>query len=103
MNIPLILSSKYPEALWELNGEEYSGLTWKSDTPKPTEEHLASLWPEVQYDIEKLKVERVRRDLYQEFSDPIFFSYQRGEATKEEWEAAVQDIKTSNPYPELLN
>lgn len=33
--------SLYPNAIWELNGDEYSGLVWKSnDIPKPTEEEL---------------------------------------------------------------
>lgn len=35
------LISLYPTALWELNGDAYSGLVWKSDDiNKPSEEEL---------------------------------------------------------------
>ena len=34
-----------------------------------------------------------RRNAYQTESDPVFFKWQRGEATKEDWLAKVQDIR----------
>ena len=34
-------------------------------------------------------------------ADPLFFKAQRGEATIEEWEAKVADIRTRYPYPAL--
>jgi hypothetical protein len=43
-----ILEYKYPNAEWTLNGSEYKGLTWLSDTPKPTKATLDNLWDEVQ-------------------------------------------------------
>lgn len=44
----LILTVNYPNAQWSLNGDSYDGLTWLSDSPKPTQEHLDALWPETQ-------------------------------------------------------
>lgn len=41
-----ILIKHYPSSEWTLNGDEYSGLTWISDTPKPTQEELDALWDE---------------------------------------------------------
>jgi hypothetical protein len=35
-----------------LNGDEYDGLTWLSDTPKPSKAELDALWPEVKAEIE---------------------------------------------------
>lgn len=35
---------------------------------------------------------------YKEESDPVFFKAQRGEATMEQWEALVEDIKARYPY-----
>jgi hypothetical protein len=35
----------------------------------------------------------VRAERYRQESDPLFFKYQRGEATKEEWLAKVAEIK----------
>jgi hypothetical protein len=51
MDFSLILASKYVGSEWTLNGDLYEGLTWLSDTPKPTEEELTELWPEVQAEL----------------------------------------------------
>jgi len=51
MDIAQILSKRYPDAEWILDGDNYSGLTWLSDTPKPTKKELETLWPEVQAEI----------------------------------------------------
>lgn len=51
MDIALILTRKYPGAEWVLNGDNYSGLTWLSDSPKPKKAELDALWPEVQAEI----------------------------------------------------
>lgn len=40
-----------------------------------------------------------RRVAYTNESDPIFFMSQRGEATMEEWQAKVAEIKARYPYP----
>jgi hypothetical protein len=39
-----ILITNYPTAQWTLNGDSYDGLTWLSDTPKPTQAELDALW-----------------------------------------------------------
>jgi hypothetical protein len=52
MDISAILTLKYPGSLWTLDGEKYSGLTWQSNSIKPTEEELVNLWPEVQAELE---------------------------------------------------
>jgi hypothetical protein len=51
MDIAIILSTKYVGSEWTLNGDSYEGLTWLSDTPKPSEEELTDLWPEVQTEL----------------------------------------------------
>ena len=51
MDIPIILVNKYSGSEWTLNGDSYEGLTWLSKTPKPTEQELTNLWPEVQAEI----------------------------------------------------
>ena len=47
MDITLILNTKYKDSFWTLDGDDYSGLTWLSDTPKPTKKTLEDLWPAV--------------------------------------------------------
>jgi hypothetical protein len=45
MNIPLALENMRPGEEWTLNGNDYEGLTWLSDTPKPTEQELIDAYP----------------------------------------------------------
>ena len=47
-NYPAVLSANYPDAEWTLNGDSYAGLTWLSDTPKPSQQELDDAWPAVQ-------------------------------------------------------
>jgi hypothetical protein len=99
MDITLILSRKFSGAEWTLNGDDYAGLTWLSDSPKPTEKALEALWPTVESEVAHEQVEQARQVAYRETSDPIFFEYQRGDKTEAEWLAAVQAVKDAHPYP----
>jgi len=51
MDIPMILIRRYAGAEWTLNGDDYTGLTWLSESTKPTKKALDKLWPEVQAEI----------------------------------------------------
>jgi hypothetical protein len=44
----LILTHKYQGSQWVLNGEDYEGLEWLSDSPQPTKANLDALWDETQ-------------------------------------------------------
>ena len=46
-----ILSRRYAGKEWTLNGDEYTGLVWFSDSAKPSKETLDDLWAEVQAEI----------------------------------------------------
>jgi len=50
MDIPAILTDRYPGTSWSLNGDTYDGLDWLDDSQKPSEDELAAVWPEVQSD-----------------------------------------------------
>jgi len=95
-----VLTANYPTAEWTLNGDTYDGLTWLSDTPKPTQEELDAAWPQVQYQQQRAAIETQRKNAYTQEADPLFFSYQRGEATEQDWLDAVESIRTRFPYPE---
>jgi hypothetical protein len=43
INYAQILSINYSTSEWTLNGDSYDGLTWLSDTPKPTQAELDAL------------------------------------------------------------
>lgn len=100
MNIPLILSIDYSDRTWIMDGEDYSGLEWLDESPKPTEEELQSKWLDVQYRTQYAAVQEVRLRAYQRDADPLFFGFQRGDNTEQEWLDAVQAVKDANPYPE---
>jgi hypothetical protein len=51
MDISAILYRKYKTDEWVLNGDDYAGLEWVSETTKPTEKELSDLWPVVQAEI----------------------------------------------------
>jgi hypothetical protein len=42
-----------------------------------------------------------RKAAYQNEADPLFFKYQRGEATQDKWLAKIDEIKARFPKPEL--
>ena len=100
MDIATILTKRYPEALWSLDGDNYSGLTWLSeDIAKPTAEELQAEWAQVEYETACEQVEADRQVAYRLSADPIFFEVQRGDKTEAEWLDAVQAVKDANPYP----
>jgi len=46
-----ILTLKYEGSEWVLNGDDYDGLTWLSDTEKPSKETLDDLWETVKSEL----------------------------------------------------
>lgn len=94
-----VLTANYPGSQWTLDGDEYAGLTWLSDTPKPTQAELDAAWPQVDYANQCTAVEIARRIAYEQQSDGLFFEWQRGDGTEAAWRQAVAEIKAANPYP----
>ena len=58
IDYPAILTRHYAGSEWTLNGDEYSGLTWLSDTPTPTQEELDALWEPTLALIEQEKADK---------------------------------------------
>ena len=94
-----VLAANYPADEWILDGENYDGLTWLSDTPKPSQAELDAAWPDVDYQNQYAAVENARRAAYETESDPLFFEWQRGDGTEQAWLDAVAAVKAANPYP----
>lgn len=59
MDIATILTRKHAGSEWTLDGDNYEGLTWLSDTPKPTKAALEELWSDVVAEIEAEKQAKV--------------------------------------------
>jgi len=100
-NYALVLSVNYASAQWVMNGDDYSGLEWLDNSPKPTKTELDSQVSEVEYKIAYDAVSASRHAAYvaPNGSDAVFMKYQRGEASEQEWLDAVTAINDANPYP----
>jgi hypothetical protein len=94
-----VLNAIRPGAQWTLNGDDYAGLTWLDDSPKPTQAECDAAWPQVQYDRDHADIEAQRRARYQAETDGMFFAAQRENGDLTEWTAAVDAIKADLPYP----
>lgn len=102
MDISLILSTNYPGSEWSLDGEEYAGLTWLSDSPKPTKAALEKAWAQVEYQAQLNAVSEQRRQAYTFESDPLNFKYQETELPEDKaaWLAKKAEIQARYPEPE---
>lgn len=61
MDYALILAKLFPDAEWSLNGDDFQGLIWLSESEPPSQELLDAAWPEVLL-AETLKQLRQERD-----------------------------------------
>jgi hypothetical protein len=95
-----VLTAIRPGAEWTLDGDDYAGLTWLDDSPKPTKKTLDDAWPQVQYDNEHAAIEAARRARYQAETDGLYFDAMRGDGNLDAWNAATAAIRADLPYPE---
>lgn len=56
-------------------------------------------WAKEAPEREKAAAQEARRQGYQTISDPVFFQWQRGEKTEEEWHAAIEEVNKMYPIP----
>lgn len=94
-----VLWHQYADREW-VASETYDSLVWLDDSPKPTEAELDAAWPQVEYDRTYAQVERERNAAYIKSADALFFKWQRGSGTEQEWLDAVQAVKNAYPHPE---
>lgn len=81
--------------------QKWNGAEWAvEDLPMPVDTAVA--FPEPTKTTEQLNEETrvMRAAAYREKADPLFFKWQRSEATEEEWKAAIEDIKAR--FPKVL-
>ena len=53
----------------------------------------------VEAEAQRMSAQQARAAAYASEADPLFFKAQRGEATIEEWQSTVADIRARFPYP----
>ena len=66
-----------------------------------TEEEIVErkIAEQLAYEQDILDVKDARQFAYQKTADPLFFKYQAGEATKQEWLNARALVVEQHPYP----
>lgn len=105
INVTEILAELCPNDSWSVVGEpqtesEYvESVIWNSEAPQPTWDELVAEWDAIKYKIDYDKVSAQRKFAYTQEADPIFFQWQRGEKTQQEWLDAVAAINDRYPYP----
>lgn len=98
MDIPAVLLAICPGSSWSLNGEDYEGLQWLDELPKPTFAEIQAAWPTVLASQTDEQTRRSRLAAFRDEADPLFFGWQRGENTEQAWLDACQDIRDRLPY-----
>jgi len=97
----LVLTVNYPGTNWVMNGDDYSGLEWLDESPKPTKAALEKQVPDAQYKLELGTVQEQRRQAYVIESDPLAFKYQETELAEDKaaWLAKKAEIQARYPEP----
>jgi hypothetical protein len=95
-----VLTAIRGDKRWTLEGDDYDGLVWLDESPKPTRKTLDDAWPQIEHDREVARIEQLRRARYQAETDGLFFEAQREGGDLTAWQAAVDQIKADLPYPE---
>jgi len=96
------LASLHPGVWWNWKdpsaGEIYENVQVLDDTktlPSKEECEQGIIALQAEWDARAIKLKR--QSAYQTESDPLFFKYQRGEATEQEWLEKVAEIKARFP------
>ena len=98
MDMAKVLNVLRPQAEWSLNGESYDGLTWLDASPMPTLAEIEAAWPSVEAEATNEAARRHRAVAFRDEADPLFFGWQRGENTEQEWLDKCEEIRQRFPY-----
>jgi hypothetical protein len=91
--------SLYPTAVWELNGDGYGGLVWRSDDiAKPTEQELVAECDRLQAEHDRTEYQRNRAPEYPPIGDQLDALWKGGDAAAQML-AKVQAVKAKYPKP----
>lgn len=93
------IKSLYPEAKFIARGAGIDAeIDWHQPTTAPvTDEQIAAEMARLEL-LQPAKIaDSKRQQAYINEADPLFFKAQRGEATMEEWQAKIAEIKARFP------
>jgi hypothetical protein len=102
MDIFNAILSIRPDAKFSLTGNDYNNIIWfdENQLPPPSEEEVLAEAQRLQAEYPKKVAKQQRSSAYSQEADPLFFKYNAGEVSKEEWIAKREEIRQRFPYPE---
>ena len=104
MDVSAVLSVLAKGKEWSLVGDpedadQYaSGLHWTDESPAPTWSDLEAAWPSVSANLANDRARLARLTAFRDEADPLFFGWQRGENTEQEWLDKCEEIRQRFPY-----
>lgn len=98
MDIAIVLNKIRPTSKWSMVDNDYKTLIWDDESKKPSLKEIKQYWEEHKAEIENEKIKNLRKAEYEKYTDPLFFKYQQGEASKQEWLNSIKEIKNKYPY-----
>jgi len=93
----LILTTNYAGKQWTLEGDSYDGLTWYSDTPKPTQAELDALAQSTQAHIDSQAYIAKRAAEYPPITDYLDGVVKGDQEQIDEYIAACLAVKAKYP------
>jgi hypothetical protein len=75
-------------------------VTWLDDRPQPTWADIEAARPAAEVAQANATARINRHQAFQAEADPLYFAWQRGEATEEDWLAKCAEIRARYPYVE---
>jgi hypothetical protein len=91
MNYGATMTKYYLDKQWAI-GESYESLSWQSDEPKPTDEHLRELWELMRPEYELDQIRKIRN---QKLSETDKY-------TIPDWPQTVEEKETRFKYRQQL-
>lgn len=82
-----------PETVEEYNAQ----FVWLDDRPQPSWADIETAAPIVENLKAVVAVQQLRHAAYVAEADPLFFKWQRGESTQQEWLDKVEEIRGAFP------
>lgn len=96
------LLSLRPGAEWILNGDEYSGLQWLSDTECPAEEELLEEAARLQAQYDAKEYQRLRAAEYPDFRDYLDGIVKSDQDQIDKYISDCLAVKEKYPKPEAV-
>ena len=90
-----------PGSTWSCYGDSdvYDNFVWHGPDTQPSKTECDAIIAVIETEEAYDQVKRARQAAYQTEADPLYFGWQRGENTEQDWLDKVADIRARYPYP----